>query len=75
MKTLWWMKLLLYIDASVIFPSDVRSHEGVEHLGLHITFEYDPSMLGLSQSQSCFTTGGLPPISCLGDKPLETHNQ
>jgi hypothetical protein len=28
----------------------------------------------LSQNQSYFTTGGLPPIR-LGDKPLETHDQ
>jgi hypothetical protein len=28
----------------------------------------------LIQSQSYFTTGGLPPISCLGVKLLETHD-
>jgi hypothetical protein len=28
-----------------------------------------------SECQSYFTTGGLPPNSCLGDNPLETHDQ
>jgi hypothetical protein len=31
-------------------------------------------MYDSSQSQSYFTTGGLPPISRLSDKPLETHD-
>jgi hypothetical protein len=60
-------------SALTSLPADSQLHQ------LSLFSSRTPLQLSLnpsdSESQSYFTTGGLPPIIRLCDKPLETHNQ
>jgi hypothetical protein len=50
-------------------------HRLLRFAGIRRRYSNPPPRGNQIHSQSYFTTGGLPPFSSLGDKPLETHGQ